>query len=59
MVAAPMPTILIIDDNETVREGLAHTVKKLGHEAVTATGGVSGIEAFKARRPEFTTPPPT
>jgi len=48
-----MPTILIIDDNETVRDGLAHTVKKLGHEAVTATGGVAGIEAFKARRPDF------
>ena len=48
-----MPTILIIDDNETVRDGLAHTVKKLGHEAVTATGGVAGIEAFKAKRPDF------
>ena len=31
-----MPTILIIDDNETIRDGLAHTVKKLGHDAVTA-----------------------
>ena len=29
-----MATILIIDDNETIREGLAHTVKKLGHDAV-------------------------
>jgi DNA-binding NtrC family response regulator len=48
-----MPTILIIDDNETVRDGLAHTVKKLGHEAVTATGGVAGIEVFKAKRPDF------
>ncbi|HEX7838576.1 MAG TPA: sigma 54-interacting transcriptional regulator, partial [Kofleriaceae bacterium] len=48
-----MPTILIIDDNETIREGLAHTVKKLGHDAITASGGVAGIEAFKARRPDF------
>src|SRR4051812_9220359 len=53
MDRATMPTILIIDDNETVRDGLAHTVKKLGHEAATATGGVAGIEAFKARRPDF------
>ena len=28
-----MATVLIIDDNETIRDGLAHTVKKLGHEA--------------------------
>ena len=48
-----MPTILIIDDNETIRDGLAHTVKKLGHEAITATGGIAGIEAFKAKRPDF------
>jgi two-component system, NtrC family, response regulator HydG len=53
MDRATMSTILIIDDNETVRDGLAHTVKKLGHEAVTATGGVAGIEAFKAKRPDF------
>ncbi|HEY4243846.1 MAG TPA: sigma-54 dependent transcriptional regulator [Kofleriaceae bacterium] len=48
-----MPTILIIDDNETVREGLAHTVKKLGHDAVVAASGAAGIAAFKARRADF------
>jgi two-component system response regulator HydG len=48
-----MATILIIDDNETIREGLAHTVKKLGHEAVMAPSGNAGIEAFKARRADF------
>src|SRR5258706_536733 len=37
-----MPTILILDDNETISEGLAHTVKKLGHEAVTPSGGAAG-----------------
>ena len=48
-----MAVILIIDDNETVREGLAHVVKKLGHEAVIAVNGSSGIAAFKTRRAEF------
>jgi two-component system response regulator HydG len=48
-----VPTILIIDDNETVREGLAHTVKKLGHDAVVAASGAAGIAAFKARRADF------
>jgi two-component system response regulator HydG len=48
-----MATILIIDDNETIRDGLAHTVKKLGHDAITAPGGVAGITAFKAKRADF------
>jgi two-component system response regulator HydG len=44
-----MGTILIIDDNETIREGLAHTVKKMGHEAVIAPGGAVGVELFQSR----------
>ena len=47
--------ILIIDDNETIRDGLAHTVKKLGHNAITCAGGAAGVEAFKVRRPDFVT----
>jgi len=46
-------TILIIDDNETVREGLAHVVKKLGHEAVITASGQAGIEAFKKKPADF------
>jgi two-component system response regulator HydG len=53
MARPAMATILIIDDNETIREGLAHTVKKLGHEAVMAASGTAGIEAFKAKRADF------
>src|ERR1041384_6155245 len=41
-----MQTILIIEDNETIREGLAHTVKKLGHDPVVAGGG-PGVGAIK------------
>jgi len=48
-----MPIILIIDDNETVREGLAATVKKMGHEPVTAASGAAGVAAFQARRADF------
>ena len=48
-----MSVILIIDDNDTIREGLAHTVKKLGHEPVVAASGHAGIEAFKAKRADF------
>jgi two-component system response regulator HydG len=45
--------ILIIDDNDTIRDGLAFTVKKLGHTATTAASGTAGIEAFKANRADF------
>jgi two-component system response regulator HydG len=48
-----MATILIIDDNDTIREGLAITVKKLGHEAVTASNGAAGVAAFKHKRADF------
>jgi two-component system response regulator HydG len=47
---AAVPAILIIDDNDTIREGLAHTIKKMGNEVVTAANGALGIAAFKARR---------
>jgi two-component system response regulator HydG len=48
-----MATILIIDDNDTIREGLAITVKKLGHDPVTAGSGTAGVDAFKKRRADF------
>ncbi|MDB4954337.1 MAG: sasR [Myxococcales bacterium] len=48
-----MATILIIDDNDTIRDGLAITVKKLGHEPLVAASGKAGIEAFKTKRADF------
>jgi two-component system response regulator HydG len=41
-------TILIIDDNETIREGLAHTVRKMGHRPLVASGGDDGLGQLKA-----------
>ena len=34
-----MATILVIDDNETIRDGLAPVVKKMGHLPVVAKHG--------------------
>jgi len=48
-----MATILIIDDNETIREGLAHVVKKMGHAPLTAASGQDGLARFKEARPDF------
>jgi two-component system response regulator HydG len=46
-----MARVLIIDDNETMREGLGATVRRMGHEAVLAASGAEGLAAFdKGRR---------
>jgi two-component system, NtrC family, response regulator HydG len=39
--------ILIIDDNETMREGMAATVRRMGHQAVLAASGAEAIALFK------------
>lgn len=44
-----MAAILIIDDNETIRAGVAHTVKRMGHEPLQAASGAVGIDIFKSR----------
>jgi two-component system response regulator HydG len=48
-----MSSVLIIDDNETIREGLAHTIKKLGHQVVTAASGAAGLASFRERPADF------
>ena len=48
-----MAHILVIDDNDTVRDGLALVVKKLGHTIATAASGGAGVEAFKKHRADF------
>jgi len=48
-----MAVILIIDDNDTIRDGLAVIVKKLGHDAVVAANGTAGVAAFKQRPADF------
>ena len=48
-----MAHILVIDDNETMREGMAITLKKAGYEVTTAAGGEAGIEAFKKQPADF------
>ncbi len=48
-----MATILIIDDNETLREGAAAIVKKMGHTAVLASSGADGLARFAETRPDM------
>ena len=51
--AKTMARILIIDDNETMREGLAATVRRMGHEAIVASGGAEGLAQMKHRGADF------
>jgi two-component system response regulator HydG len=48
-----MASILIIDDNETMREGMAVSLKKQGHDVVVCAGGAEGIAAFQKKRFDF------
>ncbi len=48
-----MATLLIIDDNETLREGAASVVRKMGHTAVLAASGAEGIALGKAQPPDM------
>ncbi|HVR64193.1 MAG TPA: sigma-54 dependent transcriptional regulator [Polyangia bacterium] len=48
-----MARILIVDDNETMREGLAATVRRMGHEALVAPSGADGLALFRRRGADF------
>jgi len=48
-----MPRILIIDDNETMREGLAATVRRMGHEAIATASGADGLLRFRKQGADF------
>jgi len=41
--------ILIIDDDETVREGVEETARRMGHEVLTAESGEKGVAIFEKR----------
>jgi two-component system response regulator HydG len=46
--------ILVIDDNETLREGVAQVVEKMGHAAFKASNGAQGLALFKKHAMDFT-----
>ena len=48
-----MSRVLIVDDNDTMREGMEEVVASMGHEAQTARSGAQALARFKERRPDF------
>ncbi len=49
-----MANILVIDDNDTLREGVAQVVRKMGHTAWTASGGSAGLVLWGRHDIDFT-----
>ena len=49
-----MANVLVIDDNNTLREGVAQVLKKMGHTAYTASSGLQGLSIFKKESIDFT-----
>ena len=44
-----MSRVLVIDDNETMRSGMALVLERMGHDVTAASGGVEGLRHMKAR----------
>ncbi len=42
-----MATVLVIDDNDTVRDGVATVLHRMGHRAIAAPGGEQGIGVYE------------
>jgi DNA-binding response OmpR family regulator len=45
--------ILVIDDDEAVRTTLEVVLKEQGYEVTLSNDGLSGLAAFRARRPDL------
>ncbi len=48
-----MNSVLVIDDNESVRVGVAAIVEKEGYAVWTAASGAEGLALFRQHRPDF------
>ncbi|MEM1009111.1 MAG: sigma-54 dependent transcriptional regulator, partial [Myxococcota bacterium] len=48
-----MAKILVVDDNETLREGMAYTIRKMGHQVETASGGMEALSKFVPEQTDF------
>ncbi|MFW5966321.1 MAG: sigma-54-dependent transcriptional regulator [Persicimonas sp.] len=46
-------TILIVEDNDTLREGMAQVVERMEHRVLTAPGGKKGLELFAEEAPDL------
>lgn len=48
-----MKRILVVDDDENVRESFLATLEPLGYDVALAAGGQEGLESAKSNRPDL------
>jgi two-component system response regulator HydG len=48
-----MARVLVIEDNDTLRDGMAISVNRMGHEVAACATGAEGIAAFAKHRHDF------
>ncbi len=48
-----MSKILVIEDNETLREGVIQVLERMGHETLAAPGGKPGLALFEEEGPDL------
>lgn len=48
-----MAKILVVDDSPTQLKNLVKLIEANGHEAVTATNGMEGVELAKSEKPDL------
>ena len=48
-----MPAVLVIEDDDTMRQGISQVLKRLGYRVYEASGGPKGIEQFKRFRQDL------
>ncbi len=49
-----MARILVIDDEESIRELLCTVLSRKGHDVLLADGGRRGVDLFRKKHPELT-----
>lgn len=47
-----MPTILVVDDHEEIREALAEILEEEGHNILQAADGLQALEVISSKRPD-------
>ncbi|MBU6389694.1 response regulator [Patescibacteria group bacterium] len=48
-----MATIVVIEDEEVLRQLMADELEKRGHQVITATNGEEGWQAIRQQKPEL------
>ena len=49
----PVPLILLVDDDEITRIGMAGRLKRLGYRVIEAVDGSAGLAAIRVHRPDL------